>query len=79
MNRCNLLAATIALAFVAGCASVNTPTADSGDGGTKMTGSRIPVRNGGATSDVKTTTNKNAIDDMMRNRDIFIPPQGGAM
>jgi len=79
MSRCNLLAATIALGFVAGCASVNTPTADSGDGGTKVTGSRIPVRNGGTTSDVKTITNKEGIDDMMRNRDIFLPPKGGAM
>ena len=79
MNRCNLLAATIAFAFVAGCASVNTPTADSGDGGTVVTGSRMPMRNGGVTSDVKTTTNKDAIDDMMRNRNIFIPAKGGGM
>jgi hypothetical protein len=79
MNRCNLLVATIALAFVAGCASVNTPAADSGDGGTKVTGSRIPVRNAGTTSDVKTITSKEGIDDMMRNRDIFIPPKAGGM
>jgi hypothetical protein len=79
MNRCNLLVATIALTFFAGCASVNTRTADSGDGGTVVTGSRIPVRNGGITSDVKTITNKEGIDDMMRNRDIFIPPKAGGM
>jgi len=58
---------------------VNTPTADSEDGGTVVTGSSIPMRNGGATSDVKTTTNKDAIDDMMRNRNIFIPAKGGGM
>ena len=77
MNRCTLLVATIALTFAAGCASVNTPTADSGDGGTVVTGSRIPVRAGATTADVKTTQDKKAIDDMMRQRNIYIPPTGG--
>ena len=79
MNRCNLLATMIALTFIAGCASVNTSTADSGDGGSVVTGSRIPVRSGGATSDVKTIKSKEGIDDMMRNRDIYIPPKAGGM
>ena len=78
MNRCNLLVAIIGLTFAAGCASVNTTTADSGDSGTVVTGSRIPVRVGATTGEVKTTRDKNAIDDMMRQRNIYIPPTGGS-
>jgi len=78
MNRCNLLVAIIGLTFAAGCASVNTTTADSGDSGTVVTGSRIPVRAGATTGEVKTTRDKNAIDDMMRQRNIYIPPTGGS-
>ena len=77
MNRCNLLVATIALTLAAGCASVNTTTADSGDGGTVVTGSRIPVRSGATSADVKTMQDKKTIDDMMRQRNIYIPPTGG--
>lgn len=79
MNRCNLLVATIALTFVAGCASVDTQTADSRDGGIVVTGSRIPVRDGNTSSDVKTTKNKEAIDDMMQRGRIHIPAKGGGI
>ena len=78
MNRCNLFLASIALSFVAGCATTNTPSAaaDSQSSGTTVTGSRIPVRDGGS-SDVKAIQNKEAIDDAMRNRSIQVPSKGG--
>jgi hypothetical protein len=78
MNRCNLFHASIALSFVAGCATTNTPSAvaDSQSSGTPVTGSRIPVRDGGS-SDVKAIQNKEAIDDVMRNRSIQVPSKGG--
>jgi hypothetical protein len=77
MDRCNLFLASIALTFVAGCATVNTPAAaDSQSGGTAVTGSRIPVRDGGS-SDVKAIQNKESIDDAMRNRSIQVPSKGG--
>jgi hypothetical protein len=41
-----------------------------------VTGSRIPVRDGGS-SDVKAIQNKEAIDDVMRNRSIQVPSKGG--
>ena len=76
MNRCKLLVATIALAIVAGCESVDTQTADSRDGGIVVTGSRIPVRDGNTSSDVKTIKNKDAIGEMMRPG-AGIPPKAG--
>ena len=77
MNRCNLFLASIALAFVAGCASMNTPTSTDQQGGTVVTGSRIPVREG-TTSDVKTTTNKDAITEMMRGG-AYVPSKAGGL
>jgi hypothetical protein len=77
MNRCNLLLASIALTFLAGCATPNTPAAaDTQSGGTAVTGSRIPIRDGGS-SDVKSIQNKESIDDAMRSRSIQVPSKGG--
>ena len=77
MNRCNLIVATIALTLVTGCAWVNSQSADSQDRGTVVTGSRIPVRDGNTSSGVKTTTNKEAIDDMMQRGRATLPPKEG--
>jgi hypothetical protein len=78
MNGYNLFLASIALTFVAGCATVNTPAAtDSQQSGTVVTGSRIPVRDGGTSGDVKAIQNKEAIEDVMRNRSIQVPTKGG--
>lgn len=80
MNLCNLLVATIASTLVAGCASVDTPTADSRDRGTVVTGSRIPARDGNTSAEVKATQNKDAIDEMMRRgRTTHIPGKAGGM
>ena len=80
MNRYQLILATIAATFVAGCATTPPQTAanESPDDKAYVTGSRLPVRDNSTTANVKGVANKNAIDDMLgRGSSIYIPPKGG--
>jgi hypothetical protein len=76
MNRYDLLLATIAAVLIAGCASVTTQTAEPQRDKTVITGSRLPVREGATSAEVKSIGNKQGIDDMMRGTS-YIPPKGG--
>jgi outer membrane lipoprotein SlyB len=80
MNRSTLLLATIAVTFVAGCAStpVVSTAADAQDDKTRVTGSRLPARD--PSSPVKWNDNKQGIGDMMqRGSGTVMPSKGGAM
>jgi hypothetical protein len=79
MNRYDLLLATLATTFVAGCATAPTPVPVSQDDKTYVTGSRLPARDGDSSSTVNSTSSKQGIDDMMQRGNIIIPPKGGAM
>ena len=67
MNRYGfLLAAAIVASIAAGCATNGTSnSAANDDDKTTITGSRIPMK-GNTTGTVSATSDKNAIDDMMR-------------
>ena len=77
MNRIDLLLATIAATFIAGCASVppqrSEPQQDKG----YVTGSRLPARDGDSSASVKSIENKQGIDDMMQRGNIIVPQKGG--
>jgi len=79
MNRYNLLLATIAATFVAGCAStpIVNSAAEAQDDKTRVTGSRLPARDSSAS--VKSIENKQGIDDMMGRGSTHIPPKGSGM
>jgi hypothetical protein len=80
MNRYNLLFATIAATFVAGCASVTTQPSGPQDDKSYVTGSRLPAREGGTSASVKAIENKQGIDDMMQRGSVIgSPPKGGGM
>ena len=80
MNRYNLLLATIAATFVAGCASTPiTQPAESQDDKTHVTGTRLPTRDRDSSASVKSIENKQGIDDMMQRGSIHLPPKGGGM
>jgi len=79
MNRYQLLFATAAASFVAGCATAPTPAPVSQDDKTYVTGSRLPAREGDTSATVNSTSNKQTIDDMMRRGNIVIPPKRGGM
>lgn len=73
MNRYELLVAAVGIAVVAGCASTGRQAASadgkataSEDDKTYITGSRLPVRDGRAARDVKTTTDRQEINTMFR-------------
>ncbi len=67
MNRHGLvIAAALAVTLAAGCASTNTnQNRASEDEKTYVTGSRIPVKDK-ATGSVSATTDRRAIEDMIR-------------
>lgn len=67
MNRYHLLFAVAGTAFVAGCASTEKQAAVQDEDKEYVTGSRIPVRGGTGNA---TVMSRQAIDDMMRKRDI---------
>ena len=77
MNRYNLLLATIAATFVAGCAStpIANPAAEAQDEKTRVTGSRLPTRDRDSSASVKSIENKQGIDDMMGRGSTHIPPK----
>ena len=81
MNRYNLLLATIAATFVAGCAStpIVNPAAEAQDDKTRVTGSRLPARDRDSSASVKSIENKQGIDDMMGRGSTHIPPKGSGM
>jgi hypothetical protein len=70
----NVAPAIVTALVVAGCASTNRDTPSFDDDKVYVTGSRIPVRD---RSTVLTTSDRNAIDDMMRHRTIVVPAKGG--
>ena len=72
-TQCTVLLAVAGILLVAGCASTDRQTA-SDDDKVYVTGSRIPVKD---RSTVLTTTDRNAIDDMMRHRSVDVPSKGG--
>jgi hypothetical protein len=63
MNRYSLLAAAIATALAAGCATPPAPPGGAPDDKTYVTGSRLPSRD--ADSPVNANSNKQDIQDMM--------------
>ena len=66
-----ILVAAIAAAALAGCATPAPSTAQSApDDREFRTGSRIPVRDGSGPSTASSTSDKQAIDDMMRRRSV---------
>lgn len=80
MNRCHLLAAVVATAVVAGCASADQEVAAQEDDETYVTGSRLPVRTGSGPGATKATTTLPRIDDMLRrpgNATGGVPGAGG--
>ena len=78
MNRYCLLAAVIAAAFVVACATPESQqSAENKSDKVYNTGSRLPVRDGSGSRDVKSVTDKESIDDMMRNRPAGGPKAGG--
>ena len=80
MNRYHLLFVALTTSFVAGCATAPTAVPVAQDDKTYVTGSRLPARDGGDTSNsVTSNSSKQGIDDMMQRGSIFIPPKGGAM
>lgn len=81
MNRYNTILAAVAVAALFGCATAPTPpTAESQDDKAYVTGSRLPVRDGSTSANVKGVTSKEGIDDMLnRGSTIYIPPKGGPM
>jgi hypothetical protein len=82
MNRYNLLLGTIAVAFVAGCAStpVANSAADSQDEKTRVTGSRLPPRDRDSSGSVKLLDDKHGITDtMQRGSGTVMPSKGGAL
>lgn len=81
MNRYNTIRAAVAVTALFGCATAPTPpTGDSQDDKAYVTGSRLPVRDGSTTANVKGVTSKEGIDDMLnRGSSIYIPPKGGPM
>jgi hypothetical protein len=74
MNRLALvsLAAAVALAALAGCAATANPppTQSSIDDREFRTGSRIPVRESSGSTMTTTSSDKQAIDNMMRQRGV---------
>ena len=81
MNRYNMILAAVAVTALFGCATAPNPqVAESQDDKAYVTGSRLPVRDGSTSANVKGITNKDSIDDMLnRGSTIYIPPKGGAM
>ncbi len=70
MNRYNTVLAAVAITVAAACATPNPPdqqASQSQEDKGYVTGSRIPVRNGGTTADVKGVSGKDAMDAMRRN------------
>jgi len=78
VNRYRLLPAVIAAAFVAACAAPESqPSAENKPDKVYNTGSRLPARDGSGSGDVKSVTNKESIDDMMRSKPAAAPKAGG--
>jgi hypothetical protein len=80
MNRYSLLLATTACAFVTSCASVPTQTASADpDDAIVVTGSRLPSRDRGSSSSVKTIDNQSDVGGMLQraNPNNAAPMGGG--
>jgi hypothetical protein len=80
MNRYDLILAVIAATVITGCATAPSQSAadESPDDKAYVTGSRLPVRDGSTTANVKGVSGKDAADDMRRGN-VYIPPKAGAM
>ena len=80
MNLYNTVLAAVAVAAAAACATPNPPNqqaqqaAESQEDKGYVTGSRIPVRNGATTADVKGISGKDAMDAARRNTTAPAPP-----
>ena len=68
MNRYCLLLAVAGTAFIVGCASADKKAESPDDDKDFVTGSRLPVKAG--TGHAATTTTRQGIDDMLRNRNV---------
>ena len=80
MNRYNTIVAAVAVTALFGCATAPTPpTGESQDDKAYVTGSRLPVRDGGTSgADVKGVGNKEATEDLRRGN-VYIQPKGGPL
>jgi hypothetical protein len=78
MNRYNTILAVVAVTALFGCATAPTPPTGDQDDKAYVTGSRLPVRDGSTTANVKGVTGKEDIDDMLnRATSDYVPPKGG--
>ena len=77
MNRSYLLPVTITAMAVAGCASVDSNSAEPRSEKRHVTGSRIPASEGNTSANVKSIESKEGIDDAMQGRNINVPGKGG--
>ena len=79
MNRSYLLPVTIAAIFVAGCASVDSNSAEPRSEKRRVTGSHIPAPEGNTSAEIKSIEGKE-IDEVMQRRSISgsMPGKGGA-
>jgi hypothetical protein len=80
MNRYNTVLAAAAVSVAAACATPNPPNQEaqqSPEDKGYVTGSRLPVRNGGTTADVKGISGKDAMDAARRNTTAPAPPMPG--
>ncbi len=77
MNRYQLLVAVVGATFVAACASADKQTTAQDEDKSYVTGSRIPVHGTGA-RDVKGTTSRQGIDDLLHKGGNATGGVGGA-
>lgn len=78
MNCYRTILVAAAVAALVGCATTPTPqAADSPDDKAYVTGSRLPVRDGNTSANVKGITDRQSIDAMTRPGGYISPKDGG--
>ena len=77
MNRSYLLPVTIAAIFVAGCAATEPKSAEPQSEPRYITGSRLPARDATTSTDVKSISNRNDINNMGRGDAASAPKMPG--
>lgn len=60
-----------------GCTSMETQAGEPRGDKAYLTGSRIPVRDGGTSNSVRSVNNRDAADAIDERSRIYIPPKGG--
>jgi hypothetical protein len=79
MNRYNTILAAVAVTVLFGCATAPTPPAgEAQDDKAYVTGSRLPVRDGSTSANVKGVSSADAAEEIRRGN-VYVPPKGGGM